>query len=65
MVETDIETLRFPIGKFKAPESVTEENIHDWINDIATLPARLLAATSTLGQSELDTRYREEGWTIR
>src|SRR4051812_23405729 len=63
--DTDIEQLRFPIGKFAPPAAITKEDILRWINDIATLPAKLSSATGLLSQRQLDTPYREGGWTVR
>ncbi len=59
------ELLRFPIGKFVAPEAISPEQISRWIDEIEQLPARLAAATSGLTDTQLDTPYREGGWTLR
>jgi uncharacterized damage-inducible protein DinB len=57
--------LRFPIGRFKMEEDVTEEQRRHLIDDIAEAPARLRAAVSGLSPEQLDTPYREGGWTVR
>src|SRR5580698_8101256 len=56
---------RFPIGKFHAPESFSPEDRDRWIGTIASAPARLRAAVTGLSPAQLDTPYREGGWTIR
>jgi len=61
----DSTDLRYPIGKFRAPTSATEEQINSWIEEIARFPDRLKAETELLSREELDYRYRPEGWTIR
>ncbi len=59
------EDLRYPIGMFAAPESVSPANVAAWIDDIATLPRDLRAVVSPLGDAQLDTRYRPGGWSVR
>lgn len=61
----DLETLRYPIGRFAArPElSVQERNL--LIKDIAALPRDLEDAVNRLDDAQLDTPYREGGWTVR
>jgi hypothetical protein len=56
---------RFPIGKFRAPESFSVEDRERWIGIIASAPARLRTAVTGLSVAQLDTPYREGGWTIR
>jgi DinB family protein len=57
--------LRYPIGKFQAPGSVTPSLRARWIDDIAAAPARLRAAVQGLDDAQLDTPYRPGGWTVR
>src|SRR5215211_3679685 len=57
--------LRFPIGRFKMDEDVTEDQRRRLIDDIAEAPAKLRAAVSGLSPEQLDTPYREGGWTVR
>lgn len=57
--------LRFPIGRFKMDEDVTEGQRQRLIDEIAEAPARLRAAVSGLSPEQLDTPYREGGWTVR
>jgi hypothetical protein len=59
------EDLRFPIGKFKAPEIITAEDRASWIEAIAATPANLRQAIAGLTSQQLDTPYREGGWTVR
>ncbi len=60
-----MENLKYPFGKFIAPESVTAEMRQGWIDTIATLPQRLEAALGGITEAQLDTPYRPEGWTVR
>lgn len=57
--------LRYPIGKFQAPETVSEEQIQNWIKEIEEIPALYEAAVKDLTEKQLDTPYRPEGWTVR
>lgn len=61
----DIETLKFPIGKFVASEVISNQRIQQCIADIATFPSRLSTAVVTMNDEQLDTQYRPEGWTLR
>jgi hypothetical protein len=61
----DIEKLRFPIGKFDKPTTITKDLLNKWISDIATFPTRLSVEVLHLTDEQLDMQYRPEGWTIR
>ncbi|SOD14792.1 YfiT family bacillithiol transferase [Pedobacter xixiisoli] len=62
---SDIENLKFPIGKFNAPDLITSEHIKTWIEAIKSFPERLIAATKDLNDEQLEKQYRPDGWTIR
>jgi len=57
--------LRYPIGRFKRPERLNEEERAAQIEAIAGAPARLSAAVASLNAAQLDTPYRPGGWTVR
>jgi hypothetical protein len=57
--------LRYPVGKFKYDGVVSEERRAQYIAEIAETPARLRAAIAGLGEEQLDTPYRPEGWSVR
>lgn len=57
--------LRYPIGKFTAQESYTAEEVKSNIIRIEKLPAELEELVNTLTTKQLDTPYREGGWTVR
>ena len=57
--------LRYPIGPFAPPDTLTPEQVKTWIAEIATLPAALHKAVTPLTESQLDTPYRPGGWTVR
>jgi DinB superfamily len=57
--------LRYPIGPFKRPASLSDAERRAAIDDIAAAPAKLRAAVRGLNESQLDTPYRPDGWTVR
>lgn len=59
------EELRYPIGKFKAPDSYTAEDLRQYITVIKELPGKLRQAIIGLTYNQLDTSYRTGGWTLR
>lgn len=56
---------RYPIGKFHQPESVPAAERARLIEIIEAAPAMLRDAISGVKPDQLDTPYREGGWTIR
>ena len=56
---------RFPIGKFSYSGSVSAEEKKQFLADIEQAPARLRDAVHGLSDAQLDTPYRDGGWTIR
>lgn len=65
MTETELNQLKFPIGKFEKPPVLTDLLRESFITDIETFPARLRKEVASLNDSQLDTPYRPDGWTIR
>jgi len=56
---------RYPIGKFTWNGSSTPEERSRFIEDIAATPQRMRSAVAGLNSTQLDTPYRDEGWTVR
>jgi hypothetical protein len=56
---------RYPIGHFAAPSSISSDDRARAIAVIAGTPALLREATHGLSEDQLDTPYREGGWTVR
>jgi hypothetical protein len=59
------DVLRYPIGKFAPQESYTAEEVKANISRIERLPAELEKLAANLTAEQLDTAYREGGWTAR
>ncbi len=62
---TDQEDLRYPIGRFIAPAAITGAMRAAQIETLRRMPERLSDAVRGLDDAELDTPYREGGWTVR
>ena len=60
-----LELVKYPIGRYKAPESYTEQDINKWISAIEALPSWLDPVIENLDEAQLDTPYREGGWNPR
>jgi uncharacterized damage-inducible protein DinB len=56
---------RYPIGRFEMPKEVTEKRRRQAMDVIAAAPNNLRAAVKGLNAAQLDTPYREGGWTVR
>lgn len=56
---------RYPIGKFEFVPFADHVARQAAIAEIRDLPKQLSAAVSGLSDAQLDTPYREGGWTIR
>lgn len=56
---------RYPIGQPTPRAELTSSEREACIDRIAALPDRLRAALSGLQDAQLDTPYREGGWTLR
>ena len=59
------EDLRYPIGKFSPKKSLTDVERQTCIDDLAGLPNSLTLAVDGLTDVQLDTPYRDGGWTVR
>jgi uncharacterized damage-inducible protein DinB len=57
--------LRFPIGEFQWPAAVSVADRKCFIDRISSVPARLRDAVAGLSAEQLDTPYRDGGWTVR
>ena len=63
-METRLEKLKYPIGKFVCPAKITFQDINNWIEIIEEFPAKLKKEVVGLYELDLQKRYRPEGWTI-
>lgn len=63
-MSTDLEKLKYPIGKFTYRE-LEDDEYAILIDRLAELPSKIRLAVSNLDDVQLDTPYREGGWTLR
>ena len=56
---------RYPLGPSPRAESVDAAQIPHYIASLAALPENLRSAVYGLSEAQLDTPYREGGWTVR
>ena len=56
--------LRYPVGRWAAPDD-RPETAARLVDEIAALPAQLAGAVAGLDDAQLDTPYRDGGWTVR
>jgi uncharacterized damage-inducible protein DinB len=57
-------TNQYPIGKFE-PQPFSEKQKEAWLLDIKFLPEEIERAILNLDKAQLDTPYREGGWTVQ
>ncbi|GHA33662.1 putative metal-dependent hydrolase [Salinimicrobium marinum] len=60
-----LEEQKYPIGRFVKPEKISEIGLKNFISEIRTLPDRLRKEVDTLSDNQLNTTYRDGGWTLR
>ncbi|WP_379969724.1 YfiT family bacillithiol transferase [Ectobacillus sp. sgz5001026] len=63
--ETYVLDRKYPIGTFQFEGELTPAVIKDWIHEIEQLPLQLRDVVSKLSEEQLDTPYRDGGWTVR
>ena len=61
-ISPTLEELRYPVGRFNAAAAGSRA---EQMETIRQLPDKLRTAVSGLSDSQLDTPYREGGWTVR
>lgn len=55
---------RYPIGKYE-PKPFSEEQKQAWLLDLQFLPEALERAINNLDEAQLNTPYRDGGWTVK
>ncbi|SIQ37850.1 YfiT family bacillithiol transferase [Maribacter ulvicola] len=61
----DLEKLKYPIGRFTCPDHISDDDIKQWIADLEILPKRVLNLVRDFSESQLETPYRNGGWTVK
>jgi len=65
MTEHELEQLRYPIGRFMLPETITTSLREEWIGVLESFPERLETLVANITETQLETPYRPDGWTVR
>ena len=60
-----MEDLRYPVGRANLQVTLDAAQRKDLIRQISETPKQLRAAVTGLSKKQLDTSYRDGGWTIR
>jgi uncharacterized damage-inducible protein DinB len=60
-----MEKIKYPIGRYRVDKTIAPRDVAKWIDEIEELPGKLRAEVSDLDEEQLDTPYREGGWTVR
>jgi hypothetical protein len=61
-----MDDLRYPVGRLQRPTApLSDTQRGDYIQIIVDAPAKMRAAVKGLNDSQLDTPYRPDGWTVR
>ena len=64
-LNTTLEEMKYPIGKFSRAAASTPELRAASIETLRQLPRALRQAVEGLNGQQIDTPYREGGWTVR
>lgn len=59
------EHLKFPVGPFSRPVEISDADLNRWMETIEHLPLKMREAINGLNADQLDTTYRQDGWTLR
>jgi uncharacterized damage-inducible protein DinB len=57
--------LRYPVGPYRKAANISAVEREGFVGEIAGTPGKLREAVRGLTDSQLDTPYREGGWTVR
>lgn len=64
-MDTAIENLKYPIGRFPWPNDASTDEIANALEIIRVAPEKFQKTIEPLSPVQLDTTYRPEGWTVR
>ncbi len=65
MEQDQLEKLRYPTGKFEWGKEYSEDDTQKLIEKIEDFPAKFEKLVRSMRNDQLDTAYREGGWTVR
>lgn len=65
MISQNLDQLKYPIGKFIKPGTISESQKLEWIETLENLPEILSNLTNGLSVEQLNLPYRPNGWNIK
>jgi len=63
--KVNLESLKYPIGKFEKPGVINASQVKAWIKELELFPERLNELLKGLDTSQLNWIYRPDGWMIK
>lgn len=57
--------LRYPVGKYQPVDKLSEQDRQKLLAQVEEAPKRLRAAVAGLSREQLNTPYRDGGWTVQ
>ena len=61
----NLESLKYPIGKFQRPGEFNPQTLRSFIADIEQFPTQLVKEVGPLTPEQQDWKYRPHGWSIK
>ncbi len=61
----DIEFLKYPIGRFLKPETISGQNLKEATDYLRSFSGYLEETVKELTEEQLNTAYRPGGWTVK
>ena len=65
MTTEELDYLKYPIGQFNCPKEILPSHLKDWIQTLEDFPNDLTQLVKGLTDEQLDTPYRDGGWSVR
>lgn len=65
MEKETLEKLKYPVGRFHAPDNFTDASRQLAIETLRALPGKLTPIVNALNDDQLQTPYRPDGWTVK
>jgi uncharacterized damage-inducible protein DinB len=65
MMTEQIDPRVYPIGKHTKPDAISVDMRHEYIDRLSKLPQKLKTLASQISEKQLQSSYRENGWTAR
>jgi hypothetical protein len=64
-MDTSLEELKYPIGRYERPDHYTPELLQEWIAVLRALPSWMDVCIENLDAAQLRVPYREGGWNTQ